>query len=307
MAVEGSRGFPGYTRIAHRIYVRDDDAESETQSQKTTTTTGPDSDPTHILIYGWGDGRPKNVGKYADGYHALFPMARIYVVINPILDATTQVLAKRTETMMPLVNAVFPGKTGADGSERIILHVMSNTGGIYAAATLNAYRVKFGSETLLPHHLCISDSTPGSLNFSTEVWRWSRAMAMGVPIPSFLPSLLTFKLAQSLCCLFLCVVFYLAQAIGIEPSGPYSVRAFLDPEMADARAVRLFMYSREDDLIGWRDLEENAAVARTKGYDVLLEMFDGSPHVGHMRVHPKQYWAAILNGWKRAMEKKEKA
>ncbi|KAI1815549.1 DUF829-domain-containing protein [Poronia punctata] len=292
MAVKGPI-FPGHTRIANRIYVRNESSSSE---QKTTST-----DPTAIIIYGWGDGRPKNVGKYADGYHALFPSARIFVVINPILDATTQTLGRRTQTMMPLIDALFPEKAGGD--ERIILHIMSNTGGIYAAATLNAYRERFGQDTCLPHHLCVSDSTPGSLNFGTEVWRWSRAMAMGVP--KWVP--LPFVFSQFLCCLFLCIVFYAAQAAGIEPSGPYSVRVFLEHDMTTPRALRLFMYSREDDLIHWEDLEEQAAIAKRKGYRTVLERFEGSPHVGHMRVHPKQYWAAILRSWNQAMEMEDGA
>jgi len=51
------------------------------------------------------------------------------MVINPILDATTQALGKRTQTMMPLVDALFPTGHADNGSERIILHIMSNTGG----------------------------------------------------------------------------------------------------------------------------------------------------------------------------------
>jgi hypothetical protein len=124
MAVEGGPTFPGYTRIAHRIYLRNESQTKSAESRNKTTSI----DPTTIVIYGWGDGRPKNVGKYADGYHALFPTARIFMVINPILDATTQVLGKRTQTMMPLVDALFPTKAD-HGPERIILHIMSNTGG----------------------------------------------------------------------------------------------------------------------------------------------------------------------------------
>lgn len=125
-------------------------------------------------------------------------------------------------------------------------------------------------------------------------------MAMGVPKWVPFPSTLT----TSLCCLFLCVVFYAAQLVGIEPSGPYSVRVFLEPEIADPGALRLFLYSKEDDLIYWEDLEANAAMARSKGYETVLERFEGSPHVGHMRAHPEQYWSAILRAWKQAVEKK---
>lgn len=241
------------------------------------------------------------IAKYSEGYHALFPSARIVVVINPILAATTQTLATRTESMSPIIDTCFPTKD--DGSERVILHIMSNTGGIFAAATLNAYRERHGPDATLPHHLCVSDSTPGSLNFTSEVWRWSRAMAMGVP--KWLP--LPFKFSQALCAAFLFLVNYLAIAVGIEPSGPHSARIFTEHDFATPRALRLFCYSKEDDLIYWEDLEEQAATARSKGYKTVLEEFKGSPHVGHMRLHPKQYWGTVLRCWQEAMRMADEA
>jgi hypothetical protein len=74
-----------------------------------------------------------------------------------------------------------------------------------------------------------------------------------------------------------------------------------------APALRLFLYSKEDDLIWWEDLEEQAANARSKGYTTVLERFEGSPHVGHMRAHPEQYWSTILRCWKQAMEMDHKS
>ncbi|KAI8629664.1 hypothetical protein F5Y19DRAFT_431405 [Xylariaceae sp. FL1651] len=292
MAVKGPI-FPGHTPIANRIFIRNEKTSSDSESIRSKTTA---ADPTTILIYGWGDGLPKHVSKYSDGYHALFPSARIVVIINPILAATVQTLRKRTDAMMPVIDTVFPTK--ADGSERIILHVMSNTGGIYAAATLNAYRERYGEDAPLPHHLCVSDSTPGGMDFGTEVGRWGRAMAMGMP--KWFPW--PFKVTQIICIIFLYMVTYLALAAGIEPSGEYSIKAFLNNSIATPRALRLYMYSKEDDLIYWEDLEKHAAVARSNGYKTVLEMFKGSPHVGHMRLHPEQYWGTILKKWRQTME-----
>ncbi|KAI0538940.1 hypothetical protein GGR58DRAFT_500726 [Xylaria digitata] len=292
MAIKAS-AFPGYTPISDRIYIRNEKTGSDSESARSKTTA---TDPTTILVYGWGDGSPRHVSKYSEGYHALFPSARIVVIINPIFAATTQTLPKRTEAMSPIIDACFPTKDNK--SELVVMHIMSNTGGIYAAATLNAYRERHGQDATLPHHLCVSDSTPGSLNFNSEVWRWSRAMAMGVP--KWFP--LPFKFTQALCAAFLFMANYLALAVGIEPSGPHSARIFTEHGYATPRALRLFCYSKEDDLIYWEHLEEQAAIARSKGYTTVMEEFKGSPHVGHMRMHPEQYWATILRCWKQAME-----
>ena len=66
-----------------------------------------------------------------------------------------------------------------------------------------------------------------------------------------------------------------------------------------------FTYTlKEDEIIGYKDLEENVAHAKTLGYSVDPEMFEGSFHVGHMRLHPDQYWNTISNSWKQAMAEK---
>ncbi|TGJ79350.1 hypothetical protein E0Z10_g9411, partial [Xylaria hypoxylon] len=140
------------------------------------------------------------------------------------------------------------------------------------------------------------------LNFNSEVWRWSRAMAMGVP--KWFP--LPFKFTQALCAAFLFMANYLALAVGIEPSGPHSARIFTEHDYATPKALRLFCYSKEDDLIHWEDLEEQAATAERKGYKTILQEFKGSPHVGHMRMHPEQYWGTILRCWKQAIEMDKK-
>ncbi|KAI0474076.1 hypothetical protein GGR56DRAFT_676508 [Xylariaceae sp. FL0804] len=292
--------FPGYTPVTDRIFIRNASPDDAAGADAARPRSASGKDPTLVLIYGWGDALPKHVAKYADGYHALFPLARIVVVVSPILKASTQTLGPRTRAMMPVVDTCFP-TAAAGAEERVLLHVMSNTGGIYAAATLNAYRQRHGAAAAaaLPHHLCVSDSTPGGLVFRVEAWRWARAMALAAP--RWLPA----RWARRLCWAFLWLMHLLARALRVEEAGPYSCRVFLDPAVATTRAPRLYLYSREDDLIGWRDVEAQAAEARARGYETVLERFEGSPHVGHMRVHPQQYWAAILRCWDMSMEREK--
>ncbi|KAI1103010.1 DUF829-domain-containing protein [Jackrogersella minutella] len=277
----------GFTPISDRIFIRNEDSSLTETPEKTTI-----DQPTTIIVFGWGDGLPKNVAKYADGYQKLFPKARILMVISSTFAASFESLEQRTRAMMPLVDAVFP--SSPDASEKVILHAMSNTGGIFAAATLNAFQQRHGKDKTLPHHLCVSDSTPGSIVFSTEVGRWSRAMALGTANWFPWPFIVTQKMWWT----FLYAVYLLEKAIGREPSGIYSCRAFLDHGMATPRAPRLYMYSKSDDLIWWEDVEAQAGIAKSKGYTTILEMFDDSPHVGHMRMHPDKYWSAIERCWK---------
>ncbi|KAI5863658.1 DUF829-domain-containing protein [Durotheca rogersii] len=283
---------PGFTPISDRIFLRDGAPGPVAEPPSDSAA----DHPTTIIIFGWGDGLPKHVSKYADGYHKLYPKARVLMVISSIFAAIYDSLEQRTKSMIPIIDTVFP-VAADDARERVLLHTMSNTGGIYAAAALNAFKQRHGEDKALPHFLSVSDSTPGGLEFSTEVGRWSRAMALGTakwfPWP--------FAVTQGLWWAFLHTVNLIETAVGREPSGKYSCRVFLENSMATPRAPRLYMYSKADDLIGWEDVEAHAAVAQSRGYTTVLERFDNSPHVGHMRMHPERYWNAIERCWKASM------
>ena len=80
--------------------------------------------------------------------------------------------------------------------------------------------------------------------------------------------------------------------------------------MSGPRAQRLASRSQEVKVmttqitISDEVTKASAAHAKVLGYSIDLEMFEGSSHVGHMRLHPEQYWNKVAGSWKQAMEKK---
>ncbi|KAJ5278625.1 hypothetical protein N7478_003997 [Penicillium angulare] len=283
--------FPGFTPISDRVYLRNGQEKAK---------PAPANEPTTIIIYGWGDGMPKNVSKYTDGFHELYPSARILVVLSKTFHASSQPLDDRIEAMMPLVDTIFPTPTGSspDEPERVLIHAMSNTGGIFLAATFVAYQQRHGTDKKFPHQLLVCDSTPGGLHFPSQVARWSRAMAVGTA--KFFPWPLI--ITQGLWYVYLWANWALEQLKGTEPSGNWAVRTCLDHSICPTDVTRLYLYSKEDEIIWWEDLEENVAGVKAQGFPAELEMFDGSPHVGHMRLHPEQYWNRITNCWKETLK-----
>ncbi|KAJ9160714.1 DUF829-domain-containing protein [Coniochaeta hoffmannii] len=277
--------FADYEAINSQIYVRPSDSPSSI----------PASSPTIIVLYCWGDSNPKHVAKYAAGYRALYPLARMVVVFGPILRAITQTLPQRAATMAPAIDAIFGG-TGDDPAaharERVMVIAMSNTGGINAASTLHAYKERFGKP--MPYHLMVCDSCPGSHSFRRNFAPWSRAMALGTA--GFFPW--PFVVTQGLAMVFLAAVHGLGWVTGNQSAAEFSVNGVNDESLSVKSAGKLYLYSKEDDIISWVDIEEQAADARSKGYDVACEVFEGSPHVGHMRLHPEQYWGVIERRWR---------
>jgi hypothetical protein len=57
-----------------------------------------------------------------------------------------------------------------------------------------------------------------------------------------------------------------------------------------AERRRTYIYSAEDTLTDWRDVEAHAKEAERKGFEVGLERYKGSKHVAHAREDERRYW-----------------
>lgn len=290
-----------FTRLSNQVYVQ--------EALPSTSSATSSTDPTTVIIYGWGDALPKHVSKYVVGYRTLFPAARLILIFSPILKALYQTLEARAETMVPVIETIYGPLSSLSGAspdlftrERVLLQVMSNTGGMNCAATLYAFS-RATNGNIFPHDLMICDSTPGSTAFLPNIAPWSRAMTLGA-IPRSLSSIPgLFMATQCLAAIFLASLHGLGWVLGATSAAEYSTAAVNNLTLSDVSANKLYLYSKEDDIIYWEDIEKHAADARSKGWDVSLEVFQGTPHVGHMKAHPQQYWEAISNAWAEAAAK----
>lgn len=79
-------------------------------------------------------------------------------------------------------------------------------------------------------------------------------------------------------------------------------RRLNDPQLFSVRAPRAYVYSREDEMVGWRDVEGHVAEARERGYRARAELFEGSKHVAHMPMDSERYWRIVQEVWKESFE-----
>lgn len=280
---------PGFTALSDQIFLR------EPESLPPPGCKHPDV----VMVYGWGDGLPKHVAKFTDGYRVLYPHAKQIVVLGPISKAMFTDHQVRSESMMPIARAIWPEGPGAPGSgpePRILAHSMSNTGAVNYASFLNIFQQTYGRP--LPHSLSVLDSTPGSTDFTwPNLQRWSRAMALGTAAWFPWP----FVMTQTIWAFFLTV----SQVIGVlrrsENAGAWSRRSSHDTNHLSKSVRRLYMYSKEDDLIGYEDIEAHVAEGRRLGWQADVAIFEGSGHVEHMRKFGDKYWKAIMDSWERAV------
>ena len=288
--------FKDFTLLADHIYLY----EPVKHEGVGTSTTVVDLDPSTIIIYGWGDAQLKHLAKYADGYKNLFPTSRIIVVTSSLFDAFYRSAEHRSKLTTPVISAAFPNGLNDSDDGRILIHAMSNSGAVTFVSTLLSYTrmleedgQSIGSGPL-PHTLLVCDSTPSTSNFAINATRWARALSTSTA--RMFPWPLAFT--NAMWYTFLWLNEGLRRAMGLGNTGAFALEAMTNPNLTSHSATRLFIYSKEDELISWEDIEENAAIAIGKGYKCLMELFEGSTHVGHLRKDPERYWSSIEKVWK---------
>lgn len=77
------------------------------------------------------------------------------------------------------------------------------------------------------------------------------------------------------------------------------------PYLTDATptaVTRLYLYSDADDLVPCQTVERHIVDARSNGFDVTEEKFNGPAHIALAREDPARYWEAVRKVWARAVE-----
>ncbi|KAL4865358.1 hypothetical protein BDV12DRAFT_188228 [Aspergillus spectabilis] len=285
-----STTFPGFTPLSSEIYFR----------EGLPTDTPNPTHPRVLIIFAWGDAQPKHITKYAAGFQTLYPHARQIAVLAPIYKALWRTMAQRIEAMKPVIEATYPRGEG-EGEEQshdgnVMIHVMSNTGGINYAATLHAYKELHNRA--FPHRLVTYDSTPGSSELSfANMKRMSLAMALGTA--AWFPWPLS--VTQYLWAGFLYTLSAVETVMGVESAPVQSVKAVTNKELLSVHTRQLYLYGKGDLIILWTDIEKHIAGARAGGWKTDARVFEGSGHVEHMRTYPVEYWEAVRGVWGEAV------
>ena len=76
-------------------------------------------------------------------------------------------------------------------------------------------------------------------------------------------------------------------------------RDLKDPTLVGSERGRLYIYSVDDKMVGWEDVEIHAIEAVGRGEDIERERWVGTGHVGHMSDDKEWYWSAIKRFWER--------
>ncbi|TQS35092.1 hypothetical protein Golomagni_04498 [Golovinomyces magnicellulatus] len=234
--------------------------------------------PSLIIIAGWMSASPKHISKYTAGYAALYPQSRIIVVTTtPWNMIPLDAISGGSRRVQPVLDICYDLKK----DEKVLIHLMSNGGMRTCGYILNKFKEHTGR--LLPIGAVVIDSAPGKATWNSSVRAFS--------FSSFKHPVMIF--------LRYCLIYFL---FSIYCNTVAQDRTDLkDPEIFDRKAMRLYIYSKSDQIVDWKDVEEHAAESKDAGYQVSCEEFSTSGHAGHLMVDGTRYWDAIKRLWERSV------
>ncbi|KAG8976734.1 hypothetical protein FRC05_003084 [Tulasnella sp. 425] len=224
---------------------------------------------------------------YTEGYNKLYPGATQVVIQNHRSWWLT-----REETSIRSIAPVAKLIQDANPTQTLI-HVFSN-GGCNSLVNVSdgLHRLTSKQDLPLPAGCIIFDSCPGETH-------WGRgAHAFTGGIKNHLVKLL----AQLLILCAFCVAWVFSEVAGRGDPSLYMRKRLLSPTTLPHNAPRTFVYSKEDELVQWNAVEAHAALAKKRGVDVTLELYESTPHVNHLKADPERYWTIVSDAWQRAAQ-----
>ena len=102
---------------------------------------------------------------------------------------------------------------------------------------------------------------------------------------------------------------YLNAAMGRYPVFETLIRdTLLDGKMTTGRGKEgkegrdgekriVYLWSKEDEIMEWRDIIEHAEEAERRGWESKSVEFEGSPHCGHLRADGEKYAKVVREMW----------
>ncbi|TPX07808.1 uncharacterized protein E0L32_010495 [Thyridium curvatum] len=283
-AVTPSQGRPlaGFAKLSPCVlhYRPESNAASAPAASGSSPTPTP-TPPKLIVFCGWMGARDAHLAKYIAQHQALYPSAQILLIrctmAHMLFPSTALSQIKPAATAVRAALSDGGSSSRSQQKQEMLVHSFSNGG---SAMLWHLYKV-YGEA--LPPHSTILDSAPGQFEYRSTI----TALTAGQP-----------WLALPLAHLFATAHWFALRVLRRADPLARPARAHNDRAGGNANEVRrAYVFSKEDKLVSWRHVEENAREARAAGFTVRLEEFLGTPHVAHARADPERYWRIVRETW----------
>lgn len=258
-----------------------------------------DGEPSLILLCTWTGAQHRYILKYTAKYQSLFPSAGIMVIATTTKDLCFRNSKRKQLRLRPAVERIssleYLSACGNDTGT--LLHVFSEGGSNKACELAEAY-LNITGRRLPVSALCL-DSTPGHPRYL----RLCNALNKSLPqIPVLRHTGLLFGSAV-LGAIWISYLSFKGKENNVITR---TRRRLLEAEHWDLTAPRCYLYSINDELIAWKDVNEHAGESMNMGVPTTEVLFEQSGHVGHARADPELYWNAVIATWRSTLGRDEK-
>ncbi|KAJ7284425.1 hypothetical protein C8J57DRAFT_1288425 [Mycena rebaudengoi] len=271
--------------------------------QETPANTGNAYGPSLILLFGYMDARAAHLQKYVDNLHAQFPAATIVLIKS--FSNFFWCSNKYLETvLMPVVEILKNGAAATQNSLGILVHILSNGGG-FNYMTFHRLLEKLATPGIL-----LDKGTPSALILDSTPGDNGLASAISFVAPSN-PLLRLFAVPPVA---LLYGIFYAINTInGNTPMfdqlrstllSPNILPTVLDSQSKVSTTPRIYIYSKIDKIAEPAKIRAHLEESQRMGFDVGVEMYDNTAHVGHAHKDPERYWSAVRGVWEKAADRK---
>jgi hypothetical protein len=256
------------------------------------TSLGPrislSSPPNHvtgelIILCTWLGAHSKHIAKYTAIYRSIAPGARILLLESDVRSITSSYAAQRS-AIIPATDVVR-SVLDESNTPKILLHTFSNGGPNCATQLLIVLRSTLGAPLPLIGILCDSGPAAGSYwkNYNAMVLSLPKGLARAIGVPVI--HVILILLAASV-------------ALGRYDKLEDTIReTLLSGEYVQGRKRICYVYSKEDEMVDWRDVVGHADMARGKGWVVHEWEAQGTAHCGHLRGHEEIYGEKMRRLW----------
>jgi len=281
----------GFIAIGRHVYLRPGQRDAGTANN---TTKGP----TAILIFGWMSAQLSHLHQYTRYYSEVYPQAtQILVRSHPSFffrtekanDAVLAPVIEELEAAGCIAPSKPKGHVDAKEPARILVHAFSN-GGAFGLTRLGRLLLRRLPSSQRLTSVIVLDSCPGNDGFGSTI----KAFMTSITNPLMR---IAFVLVLSLMYGYMTLLHILANT---PPIFDVLKAALLNPRVVpwvDERSPRVYIFSKNDEMVPWQQVMAHAEKAKELGMDVRIKLYEQTSHVTHMRADPGTYWATIGEAW----------
>lgn len=252
-----------------------------------TRPIGPNSDPSLVILCTWTGAQRKPIEHYIGQYQTTFPSAAIMVITTSSKDFLLRSSKRKQRRLKPAVNLLQTLSGGVEGWKGALMHVFSEGGSHKACELALAYHKQ--TSCRLPVSAICLDSTPGVPRFR----RLCNALTLSFPDAYCLRGIASGVAVVALGGIWILYHVFL----GYERNPLSRARkCFRDETYFDKTAPRCYLYSTNDALVWFKDVEAHANDSSGDGMAVTKCKFT-SEHVKHALQDRMTYWSAVESTW----------